>query len=47
MHGELPQHLQRDVVDRFDEFHSALRKHETAENQLIQEAFNEDIGSCD
>jgi hypothetical protein len=47
LHDELPDRWMADVVNRFAEFFTAFQNHETAENQLIQQAFNEDLGGWD
>jgi hypothetical protein len=47
LHREVPARSFTHVVARFDDFCEALRRHEAAENQLIQQAFNEDLGGWD
>ena len=47
LHHEVPGQLLREVVDRFDDFYATFQKHESAETQLIQQAFGEDVGSGD
>jgi len=47
LHHEVPTRSLNHVVARFDDFCDALRKHESAENQLIQQAFTEDFGGWD
>jgi hypothetical protein len=47
LHHEVPTRCLTHVVARFDDFCEALRRHESAENQLIQRAFNEDLGGWD
>lgn len=37
----------QDVRDEFDKFVLEIRKHESAENAIMQAAFGEDIGNCD
>jgi hypothetical protein len=47
LHREVPARLLGQVVRRFGDFFEMFQKHESAENQLIQQAFNEDLGGWD
>jgi hypothetical protein len=47
LHREVPGRLLAELVDRFGQFYEGFQKHESAENQLIQQAFNEDMGGWD
>jgi hypothetical protein len=37
----------RDVGQQFEAFLAKLRKHERAENAIVQSSFNDDVGSVD
>jgi hypothetical protein len=42
-----PRSVCRRIASRFEEFHSALQLHEQQENELIIEAFEQDVGVGD
>ena len=47
LHREVPGNQLGRVIRRFGDFLAMFRKHESAENQMIQQAFNEDLGGWD
>jgi hypothetical protein len=47
LHRELPASRVGQVVRRFGDFLETFQEHESAENHLIQQAFNEDLGGWD
>ena len=47
MYGERPGKKQTEIAVRFYQFHAQLQEHETRENELILEAFDDDIGVGD
>lgn len=47
LYHEVPGELLEEVVDRFGDFYAMFQKHESAESELIHQAFNEDLGGWD
>ena len=47
LHRESPEHQMGRVARRFGDFLEMFRRHESAENEMIQQAFTEDLGGWD
>jgi len=47
LHHEAPMGASKRITARFSEFFAALQQHEDAENGLISDAFNDDVGVGD